>query len=339
MSFRVARIRFLALSGVLGVALAAGGCGSLQPPPSESPFDAETDTVSAAASAVGLVAEVLLPWETIEVGVEGNAWVGRTDVRLRRPVAVAARGEVILIVDADRQKVLRFDRNLRQFIELVDLQGTVTGDVTDIFLAPNLDFFIADWGGARVLQFDHRGQLLREFSNTLNLRRPVSVSVDEATGYVFVADGVMDHVVVFNSVGEALTAIGKRGSGEGQFLNITGMARGPEGLYIVARMGDRIQVLGDDGNYRYSLPRDSVAYPNSVVVSQDNLVFVSDFIDNTIKIYQNDLLVAQSGGTGSTPGKFRRITDMWLDEGFIYVADSLNGRIQILRVVKEAIEE
>lgn len=338
MPFRLARIRFLALGVFASAALLVGGC-SLQPPQSEDPFAAETDTVTTAASAVGLVAEVLLPWETIEVGIEGNGIVGRRDMRLRRPVAVAARGEVILIVDADRQKVLRFDRNRREFIELVDLQGTVTGDVTDIFLASNLEFFLADWGGARVLQFDHRGRLIREFSDTLNLRRPVSVSVDEATGYVFVADGVMDHVVVFNNVGEALTAVGKRGTEEGQFLNITGMARGPEGLYIIARVGDRIQVLGDDGSYRYSLPRDSVAYPNSVVVSDENLVFVSDFIDNTIKIYQGDLLVAQSGGTGSAPGKFRRIADMWLDEGFIYVADSLNGRIQILRIVKEAIEE
>ncbi|KAF0192438.1 MAG: NHL repeat-containing protein [Gammaproteobacteria bacterium] len=338
MSFRIARIRFLALSVFFSGSLLVGGC-SLQPPQTENLFSEETDTVSTAAAAVGLVAEVLLPWETIEVGIEGDSIVGRRDVRLKRPVAVAARGDIILIVDADQQKVLRFDRNRREFIELVDLQGTVTGDVTDIFLTPNLDFFIADWGGARVLQFDHRGRQIREFRNTLNLRRPVSVSVDDSTGYVFVADGVMDHVVVFNSTGEALTAIGKRGSSEGQFLNITGMARGPEGLYIIARVGDRIQVLGDDGSYRYSLPRDSVAYPNSVVVSDDNLVFVSDFIDNTIKIYQGDLLVAQSGGTGSAPGKFRRITDMWLDEGFIYVADSLNGRIQILRVVKEAIEE
>lgn len=339
MSLRFPRIRLPALGGLLGIALVCGGCSNLQPPETTELFDEETDTVATAAAAVGLVAEVLLPWETIDVGIEGGQWVGRAEVRLRRPVAVAARGEVILIVDADRQKVLRFDRNLRQFIEIVDLQGTVTGNVTDIYLAPSLDFFIADWGGARVLQFDQDGKLVREFSNALNLRRPVSVAVDEASGYVFVADGVMDHVVVFNSAGEALTAIGKRGSGEGQFLNITGMARGPEGLYIIARMGDRIQVLGDDGNYRYSLPRDSVAYPNSVVVNNDNLVFVSDFIDNTIKIYQHDLLVAQSGGTGSAPGKFRRITDMWLDEGFIYVADSLNGRIQILRVVNEAIEE
>ena len=338
MPFSAARIRLSALAFLLADSLIFGGC-SLQPPEPESTSEYEESTISTAAAAVGLVAEVLLPWETIDVGVEGNSILGRRDIRLQRPVAVAARGDTILIVDADTQQVLRFDRHRQELIEVVNLRAVGAVDVTDIYLTPNLDFFIADWGGSRVLQFDREGKLLREFRNELNLRRPVAVAVDDASGYVFVADGVMDHVVVFNSSGEALTAIGKRGEGEGQFLNITSMARGPDGLYIAARVGDRLQVLGDDGQYIYSLAKDVVAFPNSIVVSDDNFIFVSDFIDNTIKVFERQFLLAQSGGTGSAPGKFRRITDMWLDEGFLYVADSLNGRIQVLRVVKEALKE
>jgi len=30
--------------------------------------------------------------------------------------------------------------------------------------------------------------------------------------------------------------------------------------------------------------------------------------------------------------RFKRISDLWYDEGFLYAVDSLNGRIQVLRV-------
>ena len=44
---------------------------------------------------------------------------------------------------------------------------------------------------------------------------------------------------------------------------------------------------------------------------------------------------SSSNGHGSAPGRFRRITDLWLDGNVLYVADSLNGRIQMLSLTSE----
>jgi len=47
-------------------------------------------------------------------------------------------------------------------------------------------------------------------------------------------------------------------------------------------------------------------------------------------------LLATVGGTGASPGRFKGITDVALESGFLYVADSLNGRIQVFKVTSGA---
>jgi len=76
-----------------------------------------------------------------------------------------------------------------------------------------------------------------------------------------------------------------------------------------------------------------------LLLIEDNQTFVSDSFDNTIKIYRKGELISTFGGTGNGPSQFNRITDMWLDEGFLYVTDSLNRRIQVLRIVPEGLLE
>ena len=71
-------------------------------------------------------------------------------------------------------------------------------------------------------------------------------------------------------------------------------------------------------------------------VDAENRVFVSDFSDHAIKVYERGRLVARAGHPGGGLGQFRHISDLWMDEGLLYVADSLNGRVQILRVASES---
>jgi hypothetical protein len=49
-----------------------------------------------------------------------------------------------------------------------------------------------------------------------------------------------------------------------------------------------------------------------------------------IKVFDGDVLVDVIGGHGAAPGRFSRIMSLWIDEGNLYVADSLNRRIQVL---------
>ena len=291
----------------------------------------------------------------------GNAVVGNPRTRLQRPTAVAERDHNLYIVDEDQELLYEYDTVSRRMSVLKDLRSLATAgpkpfmsvtpgvstqnelqggraiDITDVYVAGDHSYYLADGFGHRVLHYSHDGDLLGTFHDSLNLGRPVSIDVDESNGDVYVADGLFDHILVFNSAGELWRMLGDRGLEDGEFLNITAMTRGPEGVYVTARLGKRGQVLDQgSGRFRYAFQDDTLVFPDSIAVDENGRAYVSDFFNNSIKIFDHGRLQATVGGTGASPGRFKGIADLTLGNGFLYVADSLNGRIQVFRVTTTA---
>lgn len=273
-------------------------------------------------------------WQVLDGGPVGGQMellAGISELRFLQPVAVAARGHLVYIVDAGRQQLFSYDSRLDRLTVVRDLKGVLHGTAADIYLHRDLSFFLADTEGARVLHFDPEGRLIKVIEDRINIGRPVNVAVNDTSGYIFIADGFNDDVLVYNPAGLLSGAIGVRGQGPGRFLGITALAQGPAGYYIATRFGPaRVQVMGFDGAYGESFQQDTVTFPTAIAVGSDNRAFVADYLSDDIKVYEGTALIGVIGGHGSAPGRFRRITDLWLDEGFLYVADSLNRRIQIL---------
>lgn len=312
-------------------AWALAGCAWVEK--SFAPHEAATSAASAAVPGEKNELGILFPLETIRGGLTGNAFTGAADTRFRRPNAVAARDQILYIVDAGLALVFEYDRMSARLKVLTDLKGMIAGDAADIYVANDRSFYIADTLGGRVLHFSANGRLQRTIMDDQNLRRPVAISVDEANGDVYVADGGLDHILVFNSGGKLFRAVGSRGDDEGEFRDITGMVRDRNGNFLVTtRLGYRAQTMDNEGRFLYQFDKDTLVFPNAIAVDQDGRTFVSDFIDNSIKIFEEGHLVAVEGGSGVAPGRFKGITDLWVDGGFLYAADSLNGRIQVFRI-------
>ena len=274
-------------------------------------------------------------WEMITGGKSSSTFLdvvaGDRTIKFVRPVAVCVIRDLVYVVDMGLQGVYRYHRVSGELERVVDIRDIVAGDVADIYVTEDLSFYLTDTFGSRVLRFSHNGKLQREYKNRLNLVRPVSVTEDRITGSVIVADGEFDHVLVFNQQGDLYTSIGRRGEEPGEFLNITAMAFTDQEVYVASRVGGKIQVVSRDGEYLYSLEQDVMRFPLSLAVGNGR-VYSSEYMDNTIKIFERGRLVESAGGTGVVPGKFKRITDLWLEDGFLFVVDSLNARIQVMKV-------
>ena len=297
-------------------------------------------TMDSAGNTPGEESIPLILWEEIDGGSEGNIITGVEHARFMRPVAVAARGNFIYVVDAGQNLLYRYSRDSGRLTVLKDLKAIVAGEVTDLYVDRDLSFYITDTDGGRVLHFDREGNQIQVFEDRRNLARPVSITVDEVTGQILIADGFNDDVLIYNRLGILQGAIGTRGTEAGQFMNITSLTAGPDGVYVTARLGHRVQVLSHDGTYLRSFQENTVTFPLAIVVDQDKRAFVGDYLDDTIKVYADDgRLVDKLGGSGAGPGRFKRITDLWLDEGLLYVADSLNGRIQVARIMPAPVEQ
>lgn len=275
-------------------------------------------------------------WDLVTGGAVGNAVTGMSDFLLKRPVAVAARGDFIYIVDAGLEAVLRYDQASGRISSVLDLKKAVKGEVSDIYVAADLSFYITDTDGGRVLRYDQNGRLKQIFSNYFNLTKPVAVNVLEG-GDLVVADGYFDHILQFASDGELLATYGGRGDGAAQFVNMTSMTVGPDGFYAGARVGRRLQVLSFNGEYNYSFEEGWMVFPSAIVVDRNNRGYVADLMDNEIKVFDRGRMVGSIGGSGASAGRFMRITDMWLDERFLYIVDSLNARIQVARLVPDGL--
>jgi DNA-binding beta-propeller fold protein YncE len=340
MPFRSQRSHLAALI-LAGAALGLGSCALIgrDAPPPAAPQVPEPmqEPQAGAAEQTATAPDRPLPWREIDGGILSDSLLtGPDTVRFMRPVAVAARGPLVYIVDAGLGRLFSYDTVLDRLRVVLELKGVVRGEVSDIFVARDLSFFLADTDGGRVLHFDRDGNLLKTLRDPVNIGRPVTVAVNDQTGYIFIADGFNDDVLVYNPAGLLTGAIGVRGSGAGQFRGITALAQGPDGYYIATRYGAaRVQVMGFDGAYLTSFQPDTVTFPTAIAVRADNRAYVSDYLSDDIKVFDNGRLVRTLGGHGGAPGRFRRITDLWLDGDYLYVADSLNGRIQMLPLTSE----
>lgn len=245
-------------------------------------------------------------------------------VTLQAPMAVVARNHVIYIADGGHRQIFRYDPTQLSMARFTDYNA---GGLAAMVVAPDMSLYVADTATNHVLHFSWDGRLLRSLGHENTLARPAGLVVDDATGQLLVADSLYNHVVVFNSFGRVLATLKSL-----EAHSIESMARGPDGLYLVDRIGRQVVVMGLDGRDRYVIGNDTLKDPRAIAVDRFNRVFVSDDFDNTIKVFEHRELAASFGGPGATPASFNRITHLSLDQNTLYVADSLNGRIQIFHL-------
>lgn len=253
-------------------------------------------------------------------------------VRLERPVAVAASGSIVYLFDAGPNLFFRYDSHQKTLQELPIISGALKGAPTAITIAPDRSFYVADPAGRQVIHGSYDGQVLRILSDNTNLANPVSTVLDPVTSHLLVADSLYDHVVGFNQEGWLLFGFGQRGLGPQQFQLIVGMASGPQGLYVVDRLNPFIKIFTPEGKFIHGFTRREVSNPSAIAVDRYDRVYVADSFDDAIKVYVKDSYAGEIGGTGSGPGRFRFITGLHIDQNTLYVADSMNGRVQLFEL-------
>lgn len=142
----------------------------------------------------------------------------------------------------------------------------------------------------RVLVFDKDGGLLRRWSMPdVTVGRPEGVVVLD-NGEIVVCDTHYSRITVFSPEGEVVRSFGKPGRGDGEFIYPVAIAKDPdEHLYI--------------GEYGAN--------------------------DRIQKFTKEGKHLMSFGSFGTGPGQFQRPSGIVWHEGRVYVADSVNNRIQV----------
>lgn len=141
----------------------------------------------------------------------------------------------------------------------------------------------------RVIRYRPDGQLEKVWwMPDYKIGRPEGIRV-LLDGRMVVADTHYHRIVFFDSEGNFTEAVGKRGTGPGEFEFPVAVTQDPKGFIYVAEYGgtDRVQKFTADGTP-----------------------------------------VLMFGGLGTEPGEMQRPSGVAWHKGFVYVADAINNRVQ-----------
>lgn len=285
---------------------------------------------------------LLTPWLTLNGGWrldQAPLRPGRaTGPRLRflQPVGVAARGDVVLVADAAARTLWRLDRSRDTMAAFAPFTGSGAEQGVSIQLGNDLSAWVALPAEHMVVQYDARGRVVRQWRDEANAARPVAVAVPEHRGDVLIGDGATAQVMVFDPMGRTRELLGRGRSAALQ--SIAAMALGPRGLYVLDRIAQQVVVLGAQGDVLELIGENQLVQPRALAVDRSGRVFVSDDIDQRIKVFRGTRLLTAVGGVGAGPDRFGRIEALAIDGHLLYVADSLNARVQVMLVTPSSME-
>lgn len=260
---------------------------------------------------------------------------GRDVEDLENPVAIGLRDNIMYVADAGPGVIFKYNLDTGRMRPLHGAGDMITGEITDIYVMPDHSFYVTDIEGRQVLHFSENGSFIKSYFDDPNISRPVAVSVNEKNGEVYVADEVYSHIVAFSHEGEPIYGMGGRGEGPGKFRIITDMIRTADGFLVSDRIELSVQILDEKGRYLGDFGEGKLIFPTALALDQYGRIYVAEKAESTIKVFKRGELIDVIGSNGYGKGQFRQIGDMKIHNNKLYVADSLNGRIQVFDILPE----
>ena len=173
-------------------------------------------------------------------------WTGVGDRPFMMPVAVAKRGNLLLVADGGWGRVVAFDLDGRQRF----LTGDEVKQPVALALAGET-LWVADAAQHTLFRYDLDGRLLGrvgrrgEGNGEFNFPTHLCAAPD---GRIFVTDSMNHRVQILDSNGGYLGSFGQKGQGMGQFSRPKGVAVDSEArVYVVDALFDNVQIFDDTG--------------------------------------------------------------------------------------------
>jgi DNA-binding beta-propeller fold protein YncE len=220
-----------------------------------------------------------------------------------------------------------------------DYLGEITGaggvgfdQPTDIAVSGGR-LYVLDGLNQRVAVFDLSGNYLFRFS--VDLRRPVGICADKR-GELYVPDAQTAIVRIYTPDGKDNGGFRVAPARVKEKPGITDCAvsqndeifladNSNHHIHVYDRSGRRLRWFGNFGSND-----DEFRYPATVAIDVDNIVYVTDVINNSVKGFRaSGEPRVEMGGWGITPGKLFRPKGVMLVGKHVYVTDSYTGAVHV----------
>jgi len=167
------------------------------------------------------------------------------------------------------------------------------------------------------------------------LGEPYGMAID-SKGNLYVADQKVGAIFIFNTETREVELI--KNKTHGHFVRIIGLALDDDDRLFVSDPGLSHILVFNPKHQAIDVITDGLVEPGGMAIDTENrLLYVADVNQDQVLVYDADTLkLKRRMGTGgqkhalTTPGDFARPGGLAVDsEGNLYVADTLNNRIEI----------
>ena len=155
-------------------------------------------------------------------------------------------------------------------------------------------------------------------------------------------------ISILSANGEKIKSFGSQGSGPGQLQNPIGVTVDGQGNMLMCdHKNHRIQKFSPDGTFLKSVgihgsgPLQFKSPYGIAIHPHTNKVYAADTHNNCIQVLNEDLTFSSTfGSRGSNNGQFSIPCDVAFDsDGYLYVADNKNHRIQVFKEGNQYVKE
>ncbi len=197
------------------------------------------------------------------------------------------------------------------------------------------DVYVTDSGNGTVYRFDGDDVVPLV---TEGLKRPTGIAYLPDPARLYVVDTEIHGVKVFDLDGKLLETMGGRGEAV-QGFNYPTFASARDGLLLINdTMNYRVKLFDDAGGMTaIGVEGDgpgAFARPKGIAVDARGNIYVVDALFDNIQVFSPEgRLLLVIGSAGREAGQFWSPAGIDIAGDLIYVADTFNHRIQILRIL------
>ncbi len=153
-------------------------------------------------------------------------------------------------------------------------------------------------------------------------------------GRLWIVDSWNNRVVPYNpATGTFGTPIGIGGIGDGQLNHPEGVAVSATNVYVADTLNNRVQEFTLGGQFVAQVSAGLIT-PEGLTLASDGTLWVADTGNSRIRHFDANLvdLTDGFGSLGTDEGQFDRPHSLAAHNGFLYVADTYNHRVQKFRI-------
>ncbi len=274
----------------------------------------------------------------------GNFISGKKNITLKTPVSlVIDNHNALWITDRGIRKIIKIKNNSCEIPRVFKKQNTDFSSLVGLCLYRDNTLLFTDSHLNSIFLYDEKNKQIKTLNKSIKLQQPTGIAYSEITGEIWVVETAAHRISVFDSEGNFLKTIGKRGSNPGEFNFPAFIWIDQLGtIYVVDSLNFRIQIFDKSGKLITVFGKQgdgtgNFARPKGIATDSYGNIYVADALFHVIQIFdKNGKFLYSFGSQGRGKGQFWMPSGIFIDsKDNIYVADSYNSRIQIFKLITE----